>query len=150
MPGELSACKAVMGTTGMSLLPEAVWLKKPFFGIPLKNEFEQRWNATQIRQAHFGDFAEEPTPEAVDHFFRHLDDYRRSLEAYRFDADAAGQKLLEVIEQSKGQEREAAGRARPSGPDAPVRRRGAVPGSECRVLGSVSLFYRRPQREQRE
>jgi uncharacterized protein (TIGR00661 family) len=104
MPDELSACKAVMGTTGMSLLPEAIWLKKPFFGIPLKNEFEQRWNATQIRQAHFGDFAEEPTPEAVDHFFRQLDDYRRSLAEFRFDADAAGQKLLELIEQSRRRE----------------------------------------------
>ncbi len=104
MPGELGACKAVMGTTGMSLMSEAVWLKKPFFGIPLKNEFEQTWNATRIRQSNFGDFSEEPTKEAVDHFFRHLNEYRRSLEEYRFDADAAGEKLLELIERRRGRE----------------------------------------------
>jgi len=101
MSGEIGACKAVMGTAGMSLISEAVWLKKPFFGIPVKNEFEQMWNATLIRQSNFGDFSEEPTKEAVDHFFRHLDEYRRSLEEYRFDADAAVTKLLEVIERRR-------------------------------------------------
>lgn len=104
MPGELGACKAVMGTTGMSLMSEAVWLKKPFFGIPLKNEFEQMWNATTIRRSNFGDFSEEPTKEAVDHFFRHLNEYRRSLEEYRFNADAAGEKLLALIERRPGRE----------------------------------------------
>lgn len=105
MPGELGACKAVMGSTGMSLMSEAVWLKKPFFGVPLKNEFEQTWNATLIRQSNFGDFSEEPTKEAVDHFFRHLNEYRGSLEEYRFDADAAGEKLLELIARRRGRKR---------------------------------------------
>jgi uncharacterized protein (TIGR00661 family) len=103
MPEELSACKAVMGTAGMSLMSEAVWLKKPFFGIPLKNEFEQMWNAVLIRQSNFGDFSEEPTKAAVDHFFQRMNEYRRSLEDYRFDPDAAGKKLLELIEGIRGQ-----------------------------------------------
>jgi uncharacterized protein (TIGR00661 family) len=101
MPDELAACKAVMGTAGMSLITEAVWLKKPFFGIPLKNEFEQMSNAMMIRQLHFGDFSEEPTKDALEHFFRRLDDYRKSLEEYRFDADAAGKVLLEIIERRR-------------------------------------------------
>jgi uncharacterized protein (TIGR00661 family) len=98
MHDELGSCKAVMGTTGMSLLSEAVWLKKPFFGIPLPNEYEQRWNASVLRRANFGDFSERPTKEAVGGFFHRLDDYRRSLDDYRFDPDAAGRKLLELVE----------------------------------------------------
>ncbi len=98
MPGELAAAKAVMGTVGMSLLSEAFWLRKPFFGVPLKNEFEQMWNAILIRRENFGDYSEEPTPDAVTGFLGRLPDYRRSLEGYRFNTDAAGEKLLEIIE----------------------------------------------------
>jgi uncharacterized protein (TIGR00661 family) len=101
MHDELAACKAVMGTTGMSLTSEAVWLKKPFFGIPLKNEFEQMWNASMIKRLGFGDYSEEPTKAAVEQFLQHLTDYRESLEGYRFDSDAAGAKLLELIEQRR-------------------------------------------------
>ncbi len=96
MPGELGACKAVMGTTGMSLISEAFWLKKPFFGVPLKNEFEQTWNASLIRQSQFGDFAEEPSKADVDRFLARLDEYRAALARYHFDSDAAGNKLLEL------------------------------------------------------
>jgi uncharacterized protein (TIGR00661 family) len=99
---ELGACKAVMGTTGMSLTSEALWLKKPFFGVPLKNEFEQMWNATMVKRLDFGDFSEEPTRYAIDHFLRHLGDYRRSLDSYRFDSDEAGRTLLELIERLPG------------------------------------------------
>ena len=101
MPGELAASRAVMGTAGMSLVSEAVWLKKPFFGVPLKNEFEQRWNAMQLRAADFGDFAEEPTRAEIDRFFARLVDHRRALESYRYDPDAAGAKLLELIERRR-------------------------------------------------
>jgi uncharacterized protein (TIGR00661 family) len=105
MPGELGECNAVMGTAGMSLISEAVWLKKPFFGIPLKNEFEQMWNAMLIRRSNFGDFSEEPAKAEVDRFFRKLDDYRSSLDAYQFDADAAGKKLLELVDRKRTPER---------------------------------------------
>jgi UDP-N-acetylglucosamine:LPS N-acetylglucosamine transferase len=105
MPGELGECNAVMGTAGMSLISEAVWLKKPFFGIPLKNEFEQLWNAMLIRRSNFGDFSEEPSKAEVDRFFRTLNDYRSSLDAYQFDADAAGEKILELVGRKRAPER---------------------------------------------
>ena len=98
MPGELAASRAVMGTAGMSLVSEAVWLRKPFFGVPLKNEFEQHWNARQMREADFGDFAEEPSRAEIELFFARLDRHRRALQDYRYDADAAGAKLLELID----------------------------------------------------
>jgi UDP:flavonoid glycosyltransferase YjiC (YdhE family) len=97
MPVELGAAKAVMGTAGMSLVSESVWLKKPFFGIPIKNEYEQTVNAMTVQRLRFGDFSEEPTHGQIEHFLSNLATYRRSLEDYRFDPDAAARKLLELI-----------------------------------------------------
>jgi uncharacterized protein (TIGR00661 family) len=97
MPAELGESKAVMGTAGLSLISEAVWLKKPFFGVPLKNEFEQTVSAMVVKQLNFGDFSENPSKEQIKRFFANLDGYRRSLAEYRFDPDAAAKKLLELI-----------------------------------------------------
>jgi uncharacterized protein (TIGR00661 family) len=104
MPAELGDCKAVMGTAGLSLISEAVWLKKPFFGIPLKNEFEQTMSAMAVKQMGFGDFSEDPTKEQIQQFLGNLDGYRRSLGEYRFDPGAAARKLLELIAAKPGRD----------------------------------------------
>jgi uncharacterized protein (TIGR00661 family) len=97
MPAELGAARAVIGTAGMSLVSEAVWLQKPMFAVPLKGEFEQTVNALSIRARGFVDFAEEPTADDFARFFGRLDGYRRTLAAYRYDPDAALRTLVEVI-----------------------------------------------------
>ena len=97
MPAELGASKAVMGTAGLSLISEALWLKKPFFAIPLKNEFEQMVSAMAVRRLGFGDFAEEPSPEQIKQFFANLAPYRESLRNFHFDPDAAANKLIELV-----------------------------------------------------
>lgn len=97
MPVELGESKAVMGTAGLSLIAETVWLKKPFFGVPLKNEFEQTVSAMAVKRLNFGDFSENPSKEQIERFLANLDGYRKSLEAFRFDTNAAGNKLLELI-----------------------------------------------------
>lgn len=102
MPAELADSKAVMGTAGLSLISEALWLKKPFFGIPLKNEFEQTVSAITIKQLGYGDFSEDPSKEQIQRFLANLGDYRRSLEQYRFDPDAAAKKLLELMDPLSG------------------------------------------------
>ncbi|HEX5400129.1 MAG TPA: glycosyltransferase family protein [Verrucomicrobiae bacterium] len=96
MPVELAASKAIVGTTGLSLLSEAVWLKKPFFGVPLMNEFEQTANAFFIRARSFGDFSERPRREQICSFLQRLDEYRAALGEYHFDPDTAGRTLLDV------------------------------------------------------
>ena len=98
MPRELAGCKAVIGTSGLSLIAEAIWLKKPFFGVPLKNEFEQTANSLFIREAGFGDFSETPLWEELEAFFGNLDNFRSALADFRFDPDAAGRALLELAD----------------------------------------------------
>lgn len=98
MPRELAGCKAAMGTSGLSFITEAVWLKKPFFGVPLKNEFEQAANSLFVKEAGLGDFSEHPSREQVEGFFRGLAGFRAALAEFRFDPDAAGRALLELAE----------------------------------------------------
>jgi uncharacterized protein (TIGR00661 family) len=98
MPRELAGCKAVIGTSGLSLITEALWLKKPFFGVPLKNEFEQMANSIFVKDAGLGDFAERPSPEAIGDFFRAGEDFRAALAGFNFDPDAAGRALLDLAE----------------------------------------------------
>ena len=103
MPVELAASKAILGTTGLSLLSEAVWLKKPFFGVPLANEFEQTSNALFIRNLNFGDYSEHPRCEQICAFLQRLDEYRTALSEYHFDPDTAGRTLLDVASRLAGQ-----------------------------------------------
>lgn len=98
MPSEFAAARAVIGTAGMSLISEAIWLRKPFFAVPLKNEYEQTWNARRIRELGFGDFSENPSPPDLDRFFARQAEYRQSIEARRFDPDAATRRLLELVD----------------------------------------------------
>ncbi|MGD1032238.1 MAG: glycosyltransferase family protein [Opitutaceae bacterium] len=98
MPRELAGCKAAMGTSGLSFIAETIWLRKPFFGVPLKNEFEQTANSLFIRETGLGDFSESPVREEVERFFLGLEAYRAPLAEFRFDPDAAGHALLELAE----------------------------------------------------
>ena len=98
MPRELAGCKAAIGTSGLSFITETVWLKKPFFGVPLKNEFEQTANSLFIREAGLGDFSENPTRVQIEGFLHGLDAFRAALASFRFDPDSAGRVLLGCAE----------------------------------------------------
>ena len=98
MPLELAGCKAAIGTSGLSFIAETVWLRKPFFGVPLKNEFEQTANSLFIKETGLGDFSERPTRQEMEGFFRGLDGFRASLANFRFDPDSAGRALLGLAE----------------------------------------------------
>ena len=42
-------CKAIIATTGFSLIADSIFLKKPYLGVPLKGQFEQTHNARFLR-----------------------------------------------------------------------------------------------------
>jgi uncharacterized protein (TIGR00661 family) len=100
MPRELAGAKAAIGTSGLSFITEAVWLKKPFFGVPLKNEFEQTASALFVQEAGWGDFSEQPSLGQLAAFLANLENHRRALAEFRFDPDAAGRALLELANQA--------------------------------------------------
>ncbi len=58
---DLRDCKAIIGTTGFSLIADAIYLKKPYFGVPLKGQFEQAYNGQFLADSGLGDCSENPT-----------------------------------------------------------------------------------------
>lgn len=82
---ELKNCKAVIATSGFSLMSEAIYLKKPYFALPLKGQFEQVLNSLFLKKARFGDYSEDIKKEEVENFLKNLGKYEKNLEKYKFD-----------------------------------------------------------------
>ncbi|MEI6238441.1 MAG: glycosyltransferase family protein [bacterium] len=94
---DLRTCRAIIATTGFSLISDAFFLKKPYFGVPLKNQFEQVYNAHLLKQFNIGEFSENVTQEELNAFFNNLSVYRTSLEKYHFDPDDEERTLKEIL-----------------------------------------------------
>lgn len=97
-PRDLGSCRAIIGTAGFSLIADSVYLRKPYFAVPLKKQFEQTHNAHFLRQSGLGAFAENPTRQELAAFLANLDAYRRRLQEYRIDPAEQEEKLLELLE----------------------------------------------------
>lgn len=50
----LAGCKAVISTVGNTLISESMFLKKPFYGISLEGNFEQRLNLYMLEKSKLG------------------------------------------------------------------------------------------------
>jgi len=82
---DLASCKAIIGTTGFSLIADAIYLKKPYYGVPLKKQFEQTNNAYFLTKSGLGEASETVTREQLERFFSRLGDYRDRLAKYNLD-----------------------------------------------------------------
>lgn len=94
---DLAGCAAIIGTTGFSLIADAIYLRKPYFGVPLKGQFEQRLNARFLADSGLGEFSEEPARERIERFFGRLPLYRERLAARRFDPSEQEQAVLAAL-----------------------------------------------------
>ena len=86
---DLCECRAIIATTGFSLVADSIYLRKPYFGVPLRKQFEQTHNAHFLADSGLGEYSENPTREQIKTFFSRLQVYRRRLED--FDLDPAEQ-----------------------------------------------------------
>jgi len=86
---DLAECKAVIATSGFSLLSEALYWDKPFFALPLKGQFEQTVNAIFLRDAEFGDYSDEPDKERINRFLENLGTYEKKLKRFKIDPTEA-------------------------------------------------------------
>jgi uncharacterized protein (TIGR00661 family) len=94
---DLRDCKAIIGTTGFSLIADAIYLKKPYFGVPLKKQFEQTHNALFLASSGLGDFSETVTRGQLVRFLAQLPDYRRKLVEYDLDPAEQEQTLRRLL-----------------------------------------------------
>ena len=87
---DLATAKAVIANGGFSFISEAVYLKKPVFSFPLKNQFEQFVNAAYIDKMGFGRHFEDFTSDNLKAFLFDLDKFSENLKSY----NQTGNKVL--------------------------------------------------------
>ncbi len=78
----LASAKAVLSNGGFSLLSEAVYLHKPIFSVPIKNQFEQFVNASYVEKLGFGRHFEKFTSDNLKAFLFDLKLFQASLKHY--------------------------------------------------------------------
>lgn len=76
---DLAACRAVVGNGGMSLLGEAIALRKPMLSIPVRGQFEQVMNAAYLARLGYGAHAEQLDVGTLASFLRQLPAYEAAL-----------------------------------------------------------------------
>jgi uncharacterized protein (TIGR00661 family) len=95
---DLTSAKAVMANAGFSLVSEALHLGKPYLAIPVKNQFEQTFNAYYVDKLGYGAWWEELSKEKIESFLFNLPVYAENLEGYQRTGNSAlFSKLDELI-----------------------------------------------------
>jgi uncharacterized protein (TIGR00661 family) len=80
---DLSGAKAVIANGGFSFISEAVYLKKPVYSFPIRNQFEQWLNAAYIEKLGYGRHFEGLTADQLKSFLYDLRHFERNLRNYR-------------------------------------------------------------------
>jgi uncharacterized protein (TIGR00661 family) len=79
---DLSKAKAVIANGGFSLISEAVYLKKPVYSFPIRNQFEQWMNAAYIERMGYGRHFESLGADNLKAFLYDLPDFEQALSGY--------------------------------------------------------------------
>jgi uncharacterized protein (TIGR00661 family) len=79
---DLAGCKAIIANAGFSLVSEALHLGKPYLAVPVKNQFEQIFNAYYLDQTGYGAWWKELNKERVESFLFNLPQYAETLASY--------------------------------------------------------------------
>jgi uncharacterized protein (TIGR00661 family) len=79
---DLVRTQAIIANAGFSLVTEALHLGKPYLAVPVRNQFEQIFNAFWLDRTGYGAFWEELTKEQVDSFLFNMMGFRKKLAGY--------------------------------------------------------------------
>jgi uncharacterized protein (TIGR00661 family) len=79
---DLSGAKAVIANAGFSLISEALYLDKPYLAIPVKNQFEQTFNAYYLHKLGYGAWWEDVGKEQIESLLFNLPFYSDNLHSY--------------------------------------------------------------------
>ncbi len=79
---DLVRSQAIIANAGFSLVTEALHLGKPYLAVPVRNQFEQIFNAFWLGRTGYGAFWEELTKERVESFLFNLPLFREKLAGY--------------------------------------------------------------------
>jgi uncharacterized protein (TIGR00661 family) len=85
---DLAASRGVIANGGLSLMNEAVSLRKPFFSVPVENQYEQVLNAFYLRKLGYGAWAERLGVDDLRAWAAKIPDYAANLLTFEHDANA--------------------------------------------------------------
>jgi uncharacterized protein (TIGR00661 family) len=85
---DLANAKGVIANGGLSLMNEAVSLRRPFFSVPVSNTFEQTLNAWYLDHLGYGARADKLELEPLRQFARKIHDYSKALSHFHHDSNA--------------------------------------------------------------
>jgi uncharacterized protein (TIGR00661 family) len=86
---DLASARAVVANGGISLLGEAVYLGKPIFSVPVKNQYEQVLNARYVEHLGYGLDAPRIDAEILRLFLAEAPKYAASVTKHRQDGNRA-------------------------------------------------------------
>jgi uncharacterized protein (TIGR00661 family) len=84
---DLASARAVIANGGFSFISEAVYLKKPVYSFPIKNQFEQYMNAAYIEKLGYGRHFEELNSDNLKAFLFDLDLFEKNMSSYQQDGN---------------------------------------------------------------
>jgi uncharacterized protein (TIGR00661 family) len=99
---DLAGCRAIIATAGFSLIADSIFLRKPYFAVPLRKQFEQTHNAHFLGESGLGEYSETVTREALERFLSRLAEYRERLDKYGFDPAEQEETLRMLLARIEG------------------------------------------------
>lgn len=95
---DLAGSRGVLATAGFSLISESLYWGKPYFAWPVRNQFEQIFNAYHIDRLGYGKYRTQMDSDAIEAFLFNLDHYKTNLSRYsRRNNSILFEKLNELI-----------------------------------------------------
>ena len=94
---DLISAKAVIASAGFALISEALYLKKPYFALPIKKRVEQLINAYYLKDLGYGNYSEKLTANELDAFIKNIPFYKQKLKKYKRTDNAQLYKLLDSL-----------------------------------------------------
>jgi uncharacterized protein (TIGR00661 family) len=91
---DLASARAVIANGGFSFISEAVYLKKPIYSFPIRNQFEQYMNAAYIEKLGYGRHFPDLQADSVKAFLYDLDLFKENLQTYVQQGNAVFFKTL--------------------------------------------------------
>jgi uncharacterized protein (TIGR00661 family) len=77
---DLAECEAIITTSGLGIISEAIYLKKPIYTYPVSH-FEQIINADYVEELGYGVKTKRYTKESLEKFFSNIDKYKNKLKS---------------------------------------------------------------------
>jgi uncharacterized protein (TIGR00661 family) len=84
---DLACARGVIANGGLSLMNEAISLQRPFFSVPVENQYEQVLNAWYLEKLGYGVFADKIELEPLRKWAQNIPRYSKALSNYHHDSN---------------------------------------------------------------